>query len=194
MIGKKRGNTVDERIEFAGIKFTVVRKKIKYFRVSFSPEKTVISAPYFGNVNRFLKENIIKIVVKSKQLNDRIEKSLSIKLFSRSDEEFKEIIKAKLLKFSTFLGVEFTDIKFRKMKRTMGNCRNDGTLTFNTALKYMPENIIGYIVFHELLHLKIKGGHSNAFRRKIRESFPDYKVLDEKIRQYLLRINFAERK
>lgn len=192
MFKKKKNLSSLKVIKFAGIDFIVRRRNVRYFRVEFSVDRAVITTPYFGNVERFLEENRDKILRKKSQLSERLQKSLDAVLFSRTDKEFRELIFVKLEIYSSELGVKVNDILFRKMKRTMGSCRKNRTLTFNSRLRYMPDKIICYIVYHELLHIKITGGHSKEFRRNIKKRFPDYKILDEIIRQYILKLTIEE--
>ena len=181
-----------KEIYFGGIKFSVRKKNVRYYRIELSPEKAVITAPPFCNVSGFLEANRNKILKKKEEILRRIEKCDSVSLSSRTDEIFKNLISEKVEKFASVLGVRFSEIRFREMKRTLGNCRHSGVLTFNKKLRFMPSNVIEYIVFHELLHLKIKGGHNKEFRRKILAKFPDKKDLDETINIFMMKINRKE--
>jgi predicted metal-dependent hydrolase len=192
MFGNKKESDPKGLISFEGIDFIIKRRNVRYFRVEFSPEKAVIVTPYFSNVGKFLEENRVKILKKKKQLSERLKKSREISLNFRTLDELVNVINQKIKIYSYKLEVKHSGVLFRKMKRTMGSCKKNGMLTFNTRLKYMSEDIIDYIVFHELLHIKIKGGHNRAFRKKIKEQFPNYKILNEQISRYLLKINNEE--
>jgi len=194
MFRNKRKSDLKRLISFEGIDFIIRRRNVRYLRVEFFADKAVIITPYFSDVGKFLQENRDKILKKKKQLSERLKKSREINLNFRTLDELMNIINQKIRVYSYELDVKQSGILFRKMKRTMGSCRKNGILTFNTRLKYMSEDTIDYIVFHELLHIKIQGGHNRAFRKKIKEQFPNYKTLNEQISRYMLKINNEENK
>ncbi|HAW50509.1 TPA: hypothetical protein DCX16_06140 [bacterium] len=88
--------------------------------------------------------------------------------------------KAKI--FARELGVTYCRIFTKDMKR-WGKCTRDGNLFFNLRLIGLPEHLIDYIVFHELLHLKYFN-HSKQFRRLLAKYFIDYGKIDKSLRGY----------
>lgn len=59
------------------------------------------------------------------------------------------------------------------MKNRWGSATEKGIINLNVNLVKAPENIIDYIIFHELCHLKIKE-HSHRFWDYLRRHIPDY--------------------
>ncbi len=192
MFGNKRKSDTKRLISFEGIDFIIRRRDVRYLRIEFYADKAVIITPYISDVGKFLQENRDRILKKKNQLSERLKKSREISLNFRTLDELMNIIDRKIRIYSYELNVKHRGVLFRKMKRTMGSCRKNGMLTFNTRLKYMSEDIIDYIVFHELLHIKIQGGHNRKFRKNMKERFPDYKTLNEQISQFMLKINNEE--
>ena len=80
------------------------------------------------------------------------------------------------------------EIKFRKMKKRWGSCDNKGNLKFNTRMKYLPDKLIEYVVFHEMGHL-LEFGHNHNFYDIIFAEYPEYKKLDLELSMYWFAIN-----
>jgi predicted metal-dependent hydrolase len=69
------------------------------------------------------------------------------------------------------LRVERTDIK--NLKNRWGSLTKAGVVNLNLNLLKAPENVIDYIVLHELCHLKIKD-HSHHYWDMLHEFMPNY--------------------
>jgi len=70
-------------------------------------------------------------------------------------------------------------IRFQKTKRQWGSCSGKNILSFNTMLMKLPEDVIEYVVIHELAHIKYKH-HQKSFWELVERHMPLYK---EKIRE-----------
>ncbi|MGN1081718.1 MAG: M48 family metallopeptidase [Acutalibacteraceae bacterium] len=74
------------------------------------------------------------------------------------------------------LGVDFPQIKFRKMKSRWGSCNpSKGILTFNLALVHAPVPAVEYVVLHEFNHF-LHHDHSKRFYDSLEKIMPDYKA------------------
>lgn len=62
----------------------------------------------------------------------------------------------------------------RMYKSKWGSCSHDDKLTFNGKLAMTADEIIEYVVVHELCHTKEKN-HSRGFWRLVENILPDYK-------------------
>ncbi len=72
------------------------------------------------------------------------------------------------------LHVRATHITLREMTSRWGSCRKStGRLTFNTRLGCMPEELVEYVVVHELCHL-VHANHSALFWQLVESCLPDY--------------------
>ena len=64
----------------------------------------------------------------------------------------------------------------------VGQLQRKGNLNFNWKLALMPEEILDYLVVHELAH-RVEMNHSPAFWAVVAEEIPDYKTRREWLRQ-----------
>ncbi|MDP7591704.1 MAG: SprT family zinc-dependent metalloprotease [Litorilituus sp.] len=64
-------------------------------------------------------------------------------------------------------------IKIRQYSARWGSCNSKGELSFNYLMMMLPENVIDYIVVHELCHLRFLN-HSKDFWQLVSIHFPQY--------------------
>jgi len=61
----------------------------------------------------------------------------------------------------------------KNLKNRWGSVTQKDTINLSRNLMKAPNNIIDYIIIHELCHLKIHG-HSHHFWSFLKQSVPDY--------------------
>lgn len=76
-----------------------------------------------------------------------------------------------------------TAINVKNLKSKWGSCNGSGEIVLNAKLIQVPENIIHYVVVHELCHLK-NLNHSKAFWDSVKYYLPDYLNLRKKLSEY----------
>ncbi len=84
-------------------------------------------------------------------------------------------------------GVEYPQIKFRKMVSRWGSCHwLKGVVTFNTNLVYAPVDCIEYVVCHEFTHF-LEPNHSAEFYEELACVCSDYKERRKKLKEIKIR-------
>jgi predicted metal-dependent hydrolase len=91
-------------------------------------------------------------------------------LNSKADLLFKE----KVSQYSVIIDVTPNRVIIKNLKNRWGSITKNKTVNLNVNLLKAPEDIIEYVIFHELCHLKIKG-HSYQFWDYLKQFVPDYK-------------------
>ena len=74
-------------------------------------------------------------------------------------------------------------IRIRYMKTQWGSCTSRNHVALNSALIYLPDDLITYVVTHELCHLQVLN-HSSLFWQLVTRHIPDYQQLKTKLKQY----------
>ena len=83
------------------------------------------------------------------------------------------------------LGVEYPDLKLRKMKRQWGNCHwLQGYITLNTALARCPVHLQRYVALHELVHF-LSHDHGPQFHAWMDQLMPEWKKCRVELRKYI---------
>lgn len=67
----------------------------------------------------------------------------------------------------------FERVYIRNQKTKWASCSGKDNLSFNYRLMMAPEDIIEYVVVHELVHLEERS-HTDAFWRRVGNILPDY--------------------
>ena len=75
--------------------------------------------------------------------------------------------------YSKKLGVKVEAIVIKRLKNRWGSMTKEGSINLNVNLLKAPEDVIDYIILHELCHLKIKE-HSHHFWDFLRKFMPNY--------------------
>ncbi len=89
-------------------------------------------------------------------------------------EKAKEFIPAMLNNWSSVMELAYNKVSFRKTKRQWGSCSGKNDLSFNSMVVKLPEDVIEYIIVHELAHIRHKH-HQKSFWSLVEKYLPDYK-------------------
>jgi len=167
------------------MKYSIVRSKRRTVSIMIRETGEVeIRAPY-STSNRTISE-----FVESKR--DWIEKNVNKmkqkaidreKIPAFSDEERRQLIDkamklipARVSFFAPLVGVSYGNITIRNQKTIWGSCSGKGNLNFNYMLAALPEEILDYVVVHELCH-RLEMNHSSKFWTEVERVLPDYKKM-----------------
>lgn len=131
---------------------------------------------YSFELNLIQKEKILingeKITIKPLTLNPGHLKPTLINYLKT--EAATEIIN-RCLHYSGLMGLTYKKITFRQQKSRWGSCSRQGNLSFNWRLIHYSQDVIDYVVIHELSHLKHLN-HSSAFWHLVAKYQPAYKT------------------
>ena len=89
-------------------------------------------------------------------------------------EQAKDVIPPKVKHYASMLGVDYGRITIRNQKTRWGSCSSKHNLNFNCLLLRAPEEILDYVVVHELCHIRHMD-HSKAFWNEVEKILPDYR-------------------
>lgn len=76
--------------------------------------------------------------------------------------------------FASVMGVSYERVSIRDQRTRWGSCSGKGNLNFNWKLSLVPDEILDYVVVHELAH-RIEMNHSANFWREVEKILPDYR-------------------
>ena len=80
------------------------------------------------------------------------------------------------------MGVSYERVSIRAQKTRWGSCSGNGNLSFNWKLSLVPDEILDYVVVHELAHRK-EMNHSPRFWAVVEKELPDYRERREKLKK-----------
>ena len=89
-------------------------------------------------------------------------------------EQMRQRLPEKLNRHAASMGVTFGRVTIRCQQTRWGSCSSRGNLNFNCLLMLAPEEVLDYVVVHELAHRK-QMNHSALFWQEVDRECPDYK-------------------
>lgn len=98
--------------------------------------------------------------------------------------EAKKLLPPKLTELALKNGFQFNKITIRNNKRNWGSCSSKNNVSLNLQMMKLPDELIEYILLHELVHTKIKN-HGPLFWQKLDE-LTNFKSreLSKQVRKY----------
>lgn len=167
------------------VEYDIVRRNIKYPRLELKTGTLLLVVPQgYKNPEKLIEEHEKWIHDKIAVINESKKRSNGKKLnLERDVDELRELLRFKVDKFSEELGVKPKRIVLRKMKSKWGSCSSKKNLNFNKILKYLPDELIEYVVFHEIAHLK-ETKHDKEFWKIISSKISDYAKKENDLMDY----------
>lgn len=101
----------------------------------------------------------------------------------------KKIAQQKIMEhvdyYARRMEIDYGSISMRNQKSRWGSCSSKGNLNFNYRLAYLPEELLDYVVVHELAHRRHMD-HSAAFWEEVETYYPAYKKCRQMLNDILL--------
>ena len=157
-------------------KVLVVKRKVKYPRIELKTGYVVLILPKDSNFNAdlLIEKHRSWIDKKLRFVSEIKQEFQNKKLTIREDENFITVAMCLIDKYCHKLKVRPCAIKFRYMKTKWGSCSKNGRISLNKLLKFTTDNLIAYVIYHELCHL-IVPKHNRHFWLLVGKEFPVYK-------------------
>lgn len=160
----------------------IIRSRRRSVEIQVKSVNTiVVRAPLFLSddaIKKLVLEKGSWINKKIKQLENK--SALSLPNFTEKEiEALREKTRATVTQraeyFAKILNVSFNKLSVKKQRSVWGSCSAKQNINFNLLLCLCPNNVIDYIVVHELCHLK-ELNHSRKFWDEVEKILPDYKA------------------
>ena len=165
------------------IHYTIIHRKVKYPRLEFKNGELVIILPEGEELGDLLEKHSKWIERKQKFIAECIEEASTKEIIHRSQEEFRNLISEKVKEITQELNLKINKILYRKMKTKWASMSPRKNLTINPLMKYLPEHLIEYILYHEITHL-IQKHHNRNFWSIIEKKFNNYEELEKELFVY----------
>ena len=167
-------------------KFFLFYRNVTHPRIEVKSEgiKLIVPRDYPFKIDEVIKRYENWIERKNRFLNELTKVSKRLTIFD--NENFEELIFDYVKEYSELLKVKPEKISFRKMKKRWASCNvTKKKLIFNKELRFLPKEIIKYVVFHEMCHLIIDN-HKKEFWLLVEKFQPDFKEKEKILNSYRL--------
>lgn len=177
------------RINDLDVEYEVIPRKVKYPRLEIKTGylRVIVPEGYDGAgrlVEKHRKWIYNHLCMLEHSKHEARKRSLNLE---RTEEEFRSLVRELVGKFADQLKVDFKLVCFRKMKTRWGSCSSRGNININRYMIYLPEELVEYVVFHEVAHL-VEMGHNKRFWGIVSNEFEDYGEFEDELSIYWILI------
>jgi hypothetical protein len=88
--------------------------------------------------------------------------------------------------WSTRLDVEVSRVQRRQMRTKWASYSSQGTLTLNRELLDLPQDLVDYVLCHELLHRKVPN-HGQSWQLLMAIHLPDWRQRERRLAAWMLK-------
>lgn len=120
-----------------------------------------------------LEHEVLKVVISNrskKEVDERVRQAL-VRWYKI---QARELLQARVDYWQSVTGLFCSSLKIKGFKRRWGSCSATGEVSLNWRLVMASQELIDYVVIHELAHLKHMN-HSSAFWSLVGDYCPDWK-------------------
>ena len=174
--------------KYLNLSYTLIRRDVKHPRIEVRPGIIKVIVPKdFKKVDELIENYREWIEDKAKRLKQLEEEAKNLVLYNR--EDLKEVIDNYINEYEKLLGIKPEKVSFRKMKLRWGSCiYKKRWIIFNKDLRFLPEELLRYVVLHEMCHLLVPN-HGKKFWNLIEKFDRHYKEKERLLTVYKLRLD-----
>ncbi|WP_406660190.1 M48 family metallopeptidase [Methanolobus sp. ZRKC3] len=172
-------------IHDATIAYEVIRRNVKNPKLEYGRSKLKVIVPEkYTDPEGLIQRHRRWIYNRHSRMQSILSGAKQLELDAeRCEEDFRALVHILVNTIGNEKGVKPEKVRFRKMKTKWGSCSSKGNLNFNSHMRQLPEDMIEYVVFHEMVHL-IELNHSSRFWEHIRSRYPDHKEKEKQLSSY----------
>lgn len=177
------------------IRISVIRSARKSLGLEVRDANTVLARIPTRVSDRELKAFVENhrswILEKTEVMAEREEKRKSTpapppELLSKTDRMKIQLkIGKRVRHYCEAMGVTVGYVTVKNQKTRWGSCSAKGNVNFNYQLAFLPDELLDYVVIHELAH-RHHMNHSRAFWAEVEKYCPDYLERREQLKEYSL--------
>lgn len=174
----------------SGIRYEVIYRNVKNPRIElrFDSIRLILPRDFRGKPEDLILSRKDWIERKLDEHEEMVRVASGFELQGRGEDEFRSLVLGFLDHYSGELGVTHGRVRFRRMRSRWGSCSSLGNLSFNTLLSYLPDELVEYVVLHELAHM-LEMNHSRRFWGILEYYIPDWRERREMLRYYWVRLH-----
>lgn len=158
----------------------IIKSKRKSISIEVKPDlRVIVRAPIFMPmmaIEQFIAEKsdwINKNLAKAQAQNSVSEVKFTAAEIAELKQKAKQNIPQRAEYLSKLMGVRYNKVCIKCQSTRWGSCSSLKNLNFNCLLVLCPEEVMDYVIIHELCHLK-EMNHSSKFWAEVKRYCPSY--------------------
>jgi len=130
-----------------------------------------------------IQPGIINVQYPSNQkiTNPRIQEAIKLGLTAAYRIEAKQFLPPRVRDLAQRYGFRYNRLYIKNLKSRWGSCSAANNINLNLHLMRLPDELIDYVILHELTHTNIKN-HSRLFWQELERILPDAKVRRQQLK------------
>jgi predicted metal-dependent hydrolase len=167
------------------VEYTVEYRNVKHPRLEFKTGTLIVILPRTGwTPEQVLQKYSRWIKRKQKTINSAIQQKTQTTINkNRTTKDLRILAMQFAFTAQKELNTRINKVYFKKMKTKWASYSQNNNLTVNTLVRYLPEDLIGYIIYHETAH-GIERKHNENFWNLISKKFPDHNTKENDLLTY----------
>ena len=153
----------------------IISIKPRYVRVTIPRKQTL------KNAQEFLEQKINWIKKHAKNMNDLVQKSNELPEINK--ENARQLLTKRLYELAQKYNFQYNKVSIRSQKTRWGSCSSKNNISLNKKLLHLPNDLIDYILLHELVHTRVKN-HSKDFWNELETVVPNARSIDKQLSEY----------
>ena len=140
--------------------------------------------------NAKLRNGVIQLQLSELDSGSGLQNAIKHLLSRVVGQDFKESMTRRVLELNNlYFKKDITSVNFKYNTSNWGSCSSKGNLNLSTRLLFAPDDVIDYVIIHELAHL-IELNHSDRFWKLVYDAMPDYKDKEKWLKDNGNKCNF----
>ena len=180
------GNPVEYEIDHpkVGIIRYLKNNKAKRIIISIKPRYVRVTIPRrqnLKNAQKFVEQKIGWIKKHSNHMKILLQKSKELPKINKEEARVK--LGKRLSELSKEHKFQYNKVSIRSQRTRWGSCSSKNNISLNMKLLHLPDQLIDYILLHELVHTRVKN-HSQDFWSELETIVPNARTVDRQLRDY----------
>jgi hypothetical protein len=165
--------------------YTIDYRDIKYPRLEFKTGTLQLILPKkYKNHQQLLEKHKKWIHQKQQTIQNALQEAKTRQLSqTRTEKQLKNLVNMCIEQYQSELETKINKTIYRKMKTKWASYSQNKNLTINTLTRYLPQDLVRYIIYHELTHSKERK-HNEKFWNIIQDKFHDYTAIEKDLLIY----------
>lgn len=138
-------------------------------------------------IDGFVKGKQDWILSTQNKLSDRQAAQKTIELtaeeVAKYKKQAKKFFQLKCQYFGLQMGIRHGNVKINSARTRWGSCNRKGDINLTYRLLFAPEELIDYVIVHELAHIR-EMNHSSRFWAVVEQMMPDYRERRKKLKAF----------